>query len=162
MPITTTDEQRRTAWIAFAKTPEYASLEPSNDNSRLLDREVRDGDAQYSCSALLQATRTLAALLDWKPVAPVPVVPAEVTEQVYSEESDPNFPRRGPLENGWAFQQRKTNYREEMAQRAWRVRENARLAQQPPAQSTISRTNAELKLRKAEQDLWNAKKAAQS
>ena len=164
MPITTTDEQRRIAWQAFAKTAEYKALQPTADNSRMLDREVRNGDVEYSCAALLQATRTLAALLDWKPVAPapVPVVPAEVTEDGYSEETDPNFPRRGPLENGWAFQQRKTHYREEMARRAWRARENARLAAQPPAQSTINRTNAELKLRKAENDLWLRKKENQS
>jgi len=162
MPITTTDEQRRIAWQAFAKTTEYAALQPTADNSRMLDREVRDGDVEYSCAALQQASRTLAALLDWKPVAaPAPVI-APQQEEAYNEANDPSFPVRGNLEGGWEFERRKSHYREQRAREAWRIRENRRIAALPPAQSTINRTNAELRLRRIEQEHWNQKKSNQS
>ena len=161
-----TEEQRKTAWFEFSKSEVFKRLEKSLSNSTALDKEVRAGNQGYTVDALLLAVQTLGDLLDYKPapVAPVTTVVTEVapTEQGYSEDTDPNFPRRGPLENGWAFQQRKTNYREEMARRSWRERENARLAAQLPAQSTITRTNAEIRQRQLENDHWAAKKANQS
>lgn len=74
----------------------------------------------------------------------------------------PGFPVRGGLEDGWRYQQRLTAWREQRAQQAWRDRENKRLLNAPPAESTIRRTKADIRLRKLEKDLWNQKKANQS
>ncbi|MFZ3332764.1 MAG: hypothetical protein WA197_19170 [Candidatus Acidiferrales bacterium] len=69
--------------------------------------------------------------------------PAEIPEHEL-----PGYPARGGLEDGWRYQQRLTAWREQRAQQAFRDRENKRLAAQPPAQSTINRTKAEIKLRR--------------
>ena len=91
-----------------------------------------------------------------------PAASAAEPSEEYSEATDPNFPKRGNLEGSWEFECRKTNYREQRAQKAWRDRENARLLAQPHADSTIRKTRAELRLRQIEIDLWNQKKANQS
>jgi hypothetical protein len=165
MSITTTDEQRRIAWFEFSQTPEYKALQPTAENSRMLDREVRDGNAEYSCAALLQASRTLAALLDWKPSAPSKPAPAEGVVQPEPEPDEttvPGFPVKGGIESGYAYACRVQNWRETRARAAFRERENRRIAALPPAQSTINRTNAELRLRRIEQEHWNQKKSNQS
>lgn len=71
------------------------------------------------------------------------VEPSEIPEHEL-----PGFPVRGGLEDGWLYQQRLTAWREQRAQQAWKERENKRLAAQPPAQSTINRTKAEIKGRR--------------
>jgi hypothetical protein len=162
MPITTTDEQRRTAWIAFAKTSEYAALQPTSDNSRMLDREVRNGDAQYSCSALLQATRTLAALLDWKVATPAPVSAVPQPEPEPDESTLPGFPVKGGIESGYSYSCRVQNWREARAQAAFRERENRRMAAEPPAASTIRNTQNQIRQRQLENANWAAKKANQT
>lgn len=170
-----TDEIRIPAWQQFAKTPEYAALKHSNKNSALLDGEVRaamkDG-GEYTCKALQLAVLKLRDALEWKPVVdaqahskkeePVSAEPCGTPSEEYSEATDVNFPKQGPHEPGHIFQGRVNFYRESRAQRAWRARENKRLLEAPPAQSTINRTRLDIKLRRIEQDLWNQKKSNQS
>jgi hypothetical protein len=156
-------------------TPEGKRFVPSEYNVFvLLEDGVKWFEGGLTVANLSKAYHKLSRVYDFskdarptKPVqasdAPAPEVKAQAAEPAEIPEHElPGYPVRGGLEDGWRYQQRLNAWREQRAQQAWRDRENKRLAAQPPAQSTINRTKAELRLRKLEQDLWNQKKANQS
>jgi hypothetical protein len=105
--MTPTDEQIKTAWIAFSKTPEFAELQPTKKNSDLLNREVLASGSEYSCEALQNSAHVLRDALDLKPTATVTQTPVAAP----TPEPDPNFPKQGGLESDWAFAQRVQQYR---------------------------------------------------
>lgn len=175
MSDTPNDFEVKEAWQKFLKTPEAAELQHTQKNSNLLHREVLAGDLDYSCKALQLAARKLHDALDLKPSqtsraadvstpreASVVTAQAKSDTEAYDESKDPNFPRRAPHEPGHIYQGRVNFYRESRAQAAWRDRENKRLLEAPPAQSTINRTKLDIKLRRLEQENWNLKKSNQS
>lgn len=161
-------------------TPEGAKFHISDYNVFVL---LEDGVKRLA-GGLTVANLTLAYLKlsriydfskDARPVKTIPynasaegaTAPAVKTQAVsaaeeYSEATDPNFPRRGNLEGSWEFECRKINYREQRAQRAWKERENKRLLETPPAQSTINRTKADLKSLELEKQQYALRKANQS
>jgi hypothetical protein len=149
------------AWQQFLAMPEAATFHRTNRNAGLLQSEVLAGDLPYSANALLLAFRKLRDALDKPAPTPIPTEPPIAVAEV-REEDLPDYPVRGSMENGWKYEQRVTVWREARAQQAWKTRENKRLAQQPPAQSTIDRTKADLRLRKIEQEQYALRKAYQS
>jgi hypothetical protein len=162
-----TTEEIRAMWQRFfALAPEF------HKNQRNVDIVATEAQAlvksrhmPVSEQTLLAAYKRIKDALDTKPKdaqAPSTRVEPVSDEPQYSEATDPLFPKQGNLENSWEFEKRKAAYRESRAQKAWRDRENKRLLEAPAAQSTITRTKAELKLRKLEQEQYWLRKANQS
>ena len=151
----------REAWQKFLQMPEARDWYHTLRNAGLLQAEVMAGDLPYTAASLLSAYRKLRDALDKPAPSPIPPEPPIAVVEV-REEDLPDYPVRGSMENGWKYEQRVTVWREQRAQQAWKTRENKRLAQQPPAQSTIDRTKADLRLRKIEQEQYALRKANQS
>jgi len=153
-------EQEKQAWRDFTNTtPAY---HPSTPNNGLLARNLHAAGLPTTVKTLTQAYLELRDALEVKPTQQ-PAPPAQTPDPDPIDESKlPDYPVRGSLEAGWKYDQRLTAWREQRAQQAWKTREHKRLAQQPPAQSTIDRTKQDLRLRKIEQEQYAPRKANQS
>jgi hypothetical protein len=155
-------EKEKQAWRDFINTtPAYY---PSTPNNGLLARNLYAAGLPTTVKTLTQAYLELRDALEMKPTQqpPPPALPQMPTDEPIDECKLPDFPVRGSLESGWRYDQRLTAWREQRAQQAWKTRENKRLAAEPPAQSTIDRTKADLRLRKIEQEQYALRKANQS
>jgi hypothetical protein len=161
MANTPNEFEVREAWTKFLAMPEATGWFHTRRNAELIQQEVLAGGMPYTAASLLSAYRKLRAALDKPAPSPIPPEPPIAVVEV-REEDLPDYPVRGSMENGWKYEQRVTAWREQRAQQAWKTRENKRLAAQPPAQSTIDRTKADLRLRKIEQEQYALRKANQS
>jgi hypothetical protein len=161
MANTPNEFEVREAWTKFLAMPEASGWFHTRRNAEVIQQEVLAGGMPYTAASLLSAYRKLRAALDKPAPSPIPPEPSIAVVEV-REEDLPDYPVRGSLENGWKYEQRVTAWREQRAQQAWKIRENKRLAAQPPAQSTIDRTKADLRLRKIEQEQYALRKANQS
>jgi hypothetical protein len=137
-------EQEKQAWRSFIKeTPAYY---PSTPNNGLLARYLHAGGITTTVETLTRACRELQNVLEQRPTAPLNEFSSASVTDPHDEIRQAGYPVRGGLEDGWSYQNRITAWREARAQKAWRDSENARMLAQPPAESTIRRTQVEQKL----------------